>query len=142
MDFKQPTNTPVSDDDLVRVLKHHIVRVRAIYLFGSRATGHATPNSDWDIGVISDTPLKPEFLWAVSGACADVCQGPVDLIDLRSASTVLQHQVITQGRCLYHAGDVHTQAFELYILSEKTALDEARAGLMGDITRRGFVYGR
>lgn len=32
--------------------------------------------------------------------------------------------------------------FEVFVLSERTALEEARAGLQGDIQSNGHIYGR
>lgn len=36
----------------------------------------------------------------------------------------------------------YADPFETYVLSEKTALDEARAPLMADIQRTGKIHGR
>ena len=65
----------------------------------------------------------------------------VDLLDLRAASTVMQYQIITTGQ-RWWASDVQAALFEAAVLSEKTALDTARAGLLADIQQRGTVYGR
>ena len=66
---------------------------------------------------------------------------PVDLLDLRAASTVMQHQIITTCQ-RWWAGDVQAALYEAAILSEKTALDTARAGLLDDIQKRGSIHGR
>lgn len=66
---------------------------------------------------------------------------PDSELDLRAASTVMQYQVITTGQCLWSVG-LAAGLFETYVLSEKTALDEARAPLMADIQRTGKIYGR
>jgi hypothetical protein len=63
------------------------------------------------------------------------------LLDLRAASTVMQHQVITGGQ-RWWAKDAQAALFEAAMLSEKTALDTARAGLLEDIQKEGKVYGR
>jgi hypothetical protein len=65
---------------------------------------------------------------------------PVDLLDLRSASTVMQHQILTTGIRLY-AKDSFVYSFEAFVFSEKFDLDEKRIGLFNDIKKRGFVYG-
>ena len=79
-------------------------------------------------------------MWALSGDLADLAGCPVDLLDLRAASTVMQHQIITTGQ-RWWAKDAQAALYEAAILSEKTALDTARAGLLGDIEKRGTVYG-
>jgi hypothetical protein len=77
----------------------------------------------------------------VAGNLADVVGCPVDLLDLRAASTVMQYQVITTGQRLWSVG-LPVDLFETFVLSEKTALDEARAPLMADIQRTGKIHGR
>jgi hypothetical protein len=76
------------------------------------------------------------------GRAASHCEPdcPVDLLDLRAASTVMQYQVITTGQ-RWWALDIQAALFEAAILSEKTELDTARAGLLSDIQKRGKVYG-
>ena len=76
----------------------------------------------------------------LAGDLADVTDYPVDLLDLRAASTVMQYQVITIGQ-RWWALDAQAALFEAAILSEKTELDTARAGLLSDIQKRGKVYG-
>ena len=61
-------------------------------------------------------------------------------MDLRSASTVMQYQVITMGQRVW-ARDASVDALEAMVLSEKTWLDEARVPLLKDILSRGKVYG-
>jgi hypothetical protein len=66
---------------------------------------------------------------------------PVDLLDLRAASTVMQYQVLMQGRKLC-SSEPAAGLFEAFVLSEYTQLGEARAGLLADIAKDGRVYGR
>ena len=84
---------------------------------------------------------EPLDLFELAGDLADVAGCLVDLLDLRAASTVMQYQVITRGECWW-ARDAQAALYEAVILSEKTALDTARAGLMNDIRQTGTVYGR
>lgn len=113
----------------------------AICHFGSAACGQAGPASDDDYALLKDGLLAPLALWDASSARADIAGREVDLVDLRAASTVLQHQIIAKGRRLY-ARDAGADLYECFILSEKTALDERRAALLGDIVREGRVDGR
>jgi hypothetical protein len=78
---------------------------------------------------------------ALAGDLADMAGCPVDLLDLRAASTVMQYQIVTTGQ-RWWARDIQAALFEVAILSEKTALDTARAGLLDDIRRTGTIYGR
>jgi predicted nucleotidyltransferase len=128
-------------DALQSHLKQRLPNLMAIYLFGSQATGEATATSDLDLAVLVAGRVDPLDLWATAGELADIAGLPVDLLDLRAASTVMQYQVIMKGQCLWSAG-VDVGIYEAFILSEKTNLDTARAGLLSDIYKEGLVHGR
>ena len=113
----------------------------AVYAFGSQVQGTAESESDLDLAVLVAGYADPIALWDAAGSLADMVGCPVDLLDLRAASTVMQYQVITTGRCLWSIG-LPAGLFETFVLSEKTALDEARAPLMADIQRTGKIHGR
>jgi predicted nucleotidyltransferase len=113
----------------------------AIYAHGSRVEGTANAESDLDLAVLVAGYADPLTLWTLSGHLADLASCPVDLLDLRAASTVMQYRVLTTGRRLW-AELPAADAFEAFVLSEKLALDTARAGLLEDIRERGTVYGR
>jgi hypothetical protein len=52
----------------------------------------------------------------------------------------MQYQILTTGIRLW-AKQPEAGLFESFVLSEKTALDTARAGLLTDIQKRGKIYG-
>ena len=126
---------------LLTHLQNRLPDLLAVYLFGSQAQGTATSDSDVDMAVLLSGQADPVLLWQLSGGLADIAGVPVDLIDLRAATTVMQYQILTRGRRLW-AKDVRAGLFESFILSEKTAFDAARAGLLKDIQEEGIVYGR
>ena len=113
----------------------------AVYAFGSQVQGTAGSESDLDLALLVAGYADPLALWDVAGDLADVAGCPVDLLDLRAASNVMQYQVITTGQRLWSVG-LSVGLFETFVLSEKTALDEARAPLMADIQRIGRIHGR
>ncbi|MDY0830785.1 MULTISPECIES: type VII toxin-antitoxin system MntA family adenylyltransferase antitoxin [unclassified Pseudomonas] len=122
-------------------LQAEVPELLAVYVFGSQVSGEAGSESDLDVAVLSAGTVEPLLLWQLSGELADIVGVPVDLLDLRAASTVMQYQVLTTGRRLW-SGNVQAGLFESYVLSEKTALDTARAELLADIQKEGKVYGR
>ena len=126
---------------ILELLQRRVPDLLAIYVFGSRSLGTAGPDSDLDLAVLVAGYADPLALWALSGDLADLAGCPVDLLDLRAASTVMQYQIITTGQ-RWWAKDAQAALYEAAILSEKTALDTARAGLLSDIQKRGTVYGR
>lgn len=126
---------------LIHTLQARVPNLLAIYAFGSRVEGTAGPESDLDLAVLVAGYAEPLALFGLAGDLADVAGCAVDLLDLRAASTVMQYQIITTGQ-RWWASDVQAALFEAAVLSEKTALDTARAGLLADIQQRGTVYGR
>jgi predicted nucleotidyltransferase len=125
---------------LVRDILAAIPGVLAIYAFGSRIEGEAHAESDLDLAVLVAGYADPLKLWMLSGDLAGKTGCDVDLLDMRAASTIMQHQVLMTGRRLW-ARQLDADLFECFVLSEKTALDEARAGLLADIHERGKIYG-
>lgn len=113
----------------------------AVYAFGSRVLGAARADSDLDLAVLVAGYAEPLKLWNMAGALSERLGCEVDLLDLRAASTVMQHQVLTTGRRLWGQA-LEAGLFECFVLSEKLALDAARAGLVSDIEKKGKVYGR
>ena len=132
---------PAVVDRLVSQLQVWLPDLLAVYGFGSRVQGTARPDSDLDMAVLVAGYADPVQLWQWSGELADVAGCAVDLLDLRAASTVMQYQIITTG-VRWWVLDAQAALFESAILSQKTALDTARAGLLIDIQQRGSVYGR
>lgn len=112
----------------------------AIYLFGSRANGTANSDSDLDLAVLVAGYAKPLQLWDVSNNLAEIAGCDVDLLDMRATSTVMQYQILQTGRRLWTIG-LEADLFECFVLNEKLHFDQARAGLLADIQKRGTVYG-
>jgi len=131
----------MNQEALLAELHARLPCLLAIYFFGSRAEGAAGPDSDLDIAILNDGPLDPVDLWDLASGLAEIAGCPVDLVDLRSASTVLQYQVLTKGLRMW-ALDARAGIYEAFILSEKTALDARRAGLLEDIAKDGRIHGR
>jgi predicted nucleotidyltransferase len=130
-----------TDGPLVTAILARFPQAIAVYAFGSQMQGTAGADSDLDLAVLVAGYADPLALWDLAAALADVATCPVDLLDLRAASTVMQYQAITTGQRIWTAG-VAAGLFECYVLSEKTALDTARAPLMAEIQSTGKIYGR
>lgn len=126
---------------ILQALQTGVPDLLAVYAFGSRIQGTARPDSDLDLAVLVAGYAEPLELWNLSGELADLAGCPVDLLDLRAASTVMQYQIVTTGQ-RWWAKDAQAAIYEAAVLSEKTALDSARAGLLNDIGKEGSVYGR
>ena len=73
----------------------------SVWLFGSRATGRATPVSDFDLAVATDDDLSS----ALSRVREDLEESTIpfliDLVNLRDVSEALQDQVRQKGILLW-----------------------------------------
>jgi predicted nucleotidyltransferase len=127
-------------ETIQHLVRHALPGCLALYVFGSRAEGTAGPESDLDLAVLVPGTLDPVLRWRLAGDLAGKAGCEVDLVDFRSASTVLQYRILTTGRRLW-AVEPAASLYEAFVLSEKTALDEARAGLLEDIRREGTIHG-
>ncbi|MGB3543779.1 type VII toxin-antitoxin system MntA family adenylyltransferase antitoxin [Rubrivirga sp.] len=115
--------------------------LEAVYVFGSRATGDARPDSDLDIAVLAPAPLDPVERFYVQERLAGHLGLDVDLVDLRSASTVMRAEVLRTGAVVLDR-DPTTRAFwEVTAMSAYALLNEERRGILEDVKRRGRVYG-
>lgn len=101
----------------------------AIYLFGSRATGQHKLNSDWDIGLLITEKLLPQERWNLSETLCELLNSQVDLVELLQASTVLQMQVITTGKILFHKQPIKAN-FEMQVFSMYGRLQESRGKII------------
>lgn len=128
------------DGPVVSAIRTQLPDTLAIYAFGSQIHGTAGQDSDLDLAVLVAGYADPLVLWSLSSALADKANCPVDLLDLRAATTVMQYQVITGGCRLWSTG-LAVDLFECYVLSAKTDLDTARAPLLADILATGKVHG-
>lgn len=128
-------------DAILKMLHERLPGILAVHAFGSRIQCTAGPDSDLDLAVLVAGYADPHVLWELAGDLAEVAGCPVDLLDLRAASTVMQYQIITTGQRWWRS-DVRADLFEAAVLSEKTELDTARAGLLADIGQRGSIHGR
>lgn len=115
--------------------------LRAVYLFGSQASGEASAASDVDLAVLAEQPLTARQRWEIGEAIADILRRDVDLVDLRQASTVLRIQVVGHGRRIWGEGP-DLEVFEDFVFSDYARLNEERAGILADIREHGSVHGR
>lgn len=127
---------------IIEILRCEFPDLLAIYAFGSRIRGDAHTDSDLDMAVLIGGKADPLRLWHIAGKLADIAGCDVDLLDFRAASTVMQYQILTSGERWWVADATQADTYEAFVLSEKTELDTARAGLLADISREGRVHGR
>jgi predicted nucleotidyltransferase len=128
--------------EAVAYLQRNIPTLRAVYLFGSQATGDIRAESDVDLAVLADASLEELYRYDLMGELAEILGREVDLLDLQNASTVLRIQVIGKGRRLFSTGRAALEEFEDRVFVGYARLNEERAAILADIRKRGSIYGR
>ena len=75
---------------------------RKVLLFGSRATGAARPESDFDIGVLGESPLPLADYYRILDELDEIpTLFSIDLVDLNRSSPALRDAAVSEGRLLY-----------------------------------------
>jgi predicted nucleotidyltransferase len=114
---------------IVDYIKQILPDMQLIYLFGSRADGSQKPSSDWDVALLGQQKLDNVQRWELAQELALLLNADVDLVDLLSASTVLNMQVVSKGRLLY--GDINIKdIFETKVYSMYSRLQESRLDII------------
>ncbi len=128
------------DNTLIGIVRKAVPDLIALYRFGSQATGEARPESDVDLAILAAGPCAPQCLITLREELAALLHRDVDLVDLRTASTVLRMQVVAHGECLDSVHDLAREQFEDVVYSSYARLNEERRGILDDIRARGAVY--
>jgi len=75
--------------------------VLAIYVFGSFGTKYERPDSDVDLAILPELAVDVVTLWNLAQEISVKIKKDVDLIDLKNASTVFRHIIISSGYRFY-----------------------------------------
>ena len=128
-------------DNLIQEIRDSVDGLLAIYLFGSAEKGTMHIDSDIDIAVQTAGTNDPVKLWHTSNRLAKILKKNVDLVDLNVASTVMKMQIISTGRRIYSIDATNSEQFEDYVYSSYARLNEERADILSDISKRKTIYG-
>lgn len=128
--------------NIIDTLLGSLPDIVAIYRFGSWDTPQARSDSDIDLAILSEQPLSNMERWELSQKLAQIASRDVDLVDLRSASTVMRLQIVAHGERIYCTDKAAASCFETAVFSGYARLNEERREILADIRNRGSVYGR
>ncbi len=131
----------MNDSELIKFLGHAVPDLIALYRFGSQAKGSARPDSDVDLAVLARHPILALRRFELAQELAAQLHRDVDLVDLRTASTVMRMQVISTGECLAAPDEAARREFEMYAYSGYARLNEERREILKRISATGLVYG-
>lgn len=94
------------NSDQIQSLQQKLPHLKLLALFGSRAKGTATQQSDWDLAILLDwVPSGWEEL-VLGDTLAQILNIPsdrVDLVNLTHCSPVLGYVVAKEGQVLYES---------------------------------------
>jgi uncharacterized protein len=124
---------------LINLLKANMPGLKLVYLFGSYATGNQDKQSDLDIAVLAESSIDNVSRWKLAQTLACELDIEVDLIDLRSASTVLCQQIIEQGIRLWGNQD-DDDKFAIKTMSMYQHLQLERAQILDDFFSKGSSH--
>ena len=129
------------DPDIVATLAAALPDLIAVYRFGSHGSPSERSDSDIDVAILGRQPYEDARVWHLGQELAAKLGRDVDLVDLRTASTVFRAQIITAGNRLFCADRAYCDSHEDYIFSAYARLNEERRDILSDVLRRGSVHG-
>jgi uncharacterized protein len=135
------SSTSMDDEAVVRILREAIPDLVVIYRFGSTVRGDARASSDVDLAVFAAAPLEPVRRFELQERIAEFLGKDVDLVDLRTASTVMRLQVVSRGIAIDVARPQERRAFEGEVLSAYARLNEERREVIERVRREKSVHG-
>lgn len=132
---------PMNFGPAVELILEVVPQTTAIYLFGSRARGDDTSESDVDLAFFARSALDPLARFDLQERIAQALHTSVDLVDLRAASSVMRIQVLEHSALLYERDPTERAQFEALALAAYARLNEERRDILEDIRRSGHVHG-
>ncbi len=92
--------------------------IRLAILFGSAATGRATPDSDLDIAIDAGSALPATRKLRIVTDLAELTGRPIDLVDLHQAGEPLLGQILRHGRRLLGTDEAYAALLHRHLLDE------------------------
>ena len=116
--------------------------LEAVYLFGSFSEGTQTDSSDVDIALLFSKPVSKLRILAGSDLQLELSRAlgrSIDLVDLRSVSTVFQNEIIGSGERLLTFNEFSVDEFEMLTLSFYQKLNEERKEILEEFMKSGVA---
>lgn len=112
-----------------------------IYLYGSFARSEGRLESDVDLAVYTQKQTDPYGLFLLANELAMDLKLDVDLVDLKTVSTVFRAQVVSSGEALFYRDDLFKAEYEIRSLKDYAKLNEERKPILDRIKEEGSIYG-
>jgi predicted nucleotidyltransferase len=131
----------VDPKEVARVVEEIFPEALGVWIYGSFADGSARADSDLDIAVLPDRPLKMD--WDDLGRFGDLTLRlgrDVDLVDLRRVPPLLRFEIFSSGVRIAARDPAACDFFETAAISGYQRLNVERRDLLDAIAARGTVY--
>jgi len=134
----------MQEKQIVTTILKHFPDTQAIYLFGSYGTEYERHDSDVDIAVLLPVLTARSADNLVFNKCGSdlesLLNGHVDLINLRLANTVFQHEIVQKGQILFNANKSVVDFFEMITMSLYQKLNDERKAIIQHIINTKKVF--
>ncbi|XHX78540.1 MAG: DUF433 domain-containing protein [Stenomitos frigidus ULC029] len=119
--------------------------VKLLVLFGSRARGDATPNSDWDFAFLCDEDHRKQYekggwdsyrIWGILQTTFQLLDDQIDVIDLGRCSDLMAHDIAQDGQILYEREPGEFAAFKHAKLMPPEAIKQLQRELRSEIEQK------
>ncbi|MEK6573008.1 MAG: HI0074 family nucleotidyltransferase substrate-binding subunit [Chloroflexota bacterium] len=143
-------------NDVTRILQEFLPAHYGAVLFGSRATGRARPESDWDIGVLGPEPLSGKVVETIREELDELpTLHTFDVVDLVRAPEQLQRSALRGARTIVPAAvleklaevmamtvndEIDLAAFEAALKRLRDALAEPKSDVVRDAAIQRFEF--
>lgn len=132
------------NDKIVTILKRNFPDLQAVYLFGSHGTEYEHPDGDVDIAVLlppaGAAQTTTDSLLDCTTELSTALDKEVDLVNLRHANTVFQHEIIFNSTLIHIADQYAVDVFEMITMSLYQKLNEERAEILADFIKTKRAY--
>ena len=119
------------------LLASRLNTLEVVIVFGSYADGSASESSDLDIAILTNRPIDPVSRWDLQNELAQLVGMDVDLVDLRTASTVLKMQIADKGRLIW-GGEDSFEKFAVNTMTMYQHLQQERKEILHAFNRDNF----
>ena len=123
------------------MIREAVPDVVAVYRFGSTVSGTTHRESDVDLAFLAQVPFDAVRRFELQERLAVELRRNVDLVDLRSASTVMRMQVVSTGEAIAVFDQSEKDRFETHVYSSYARLNEERRAILKQVLREGTVHG-
>ena len=126
--------------ELIIELKLRLPKLQALYQFGSSLDYKLEECQDLDIAALIDGKVDEREWWDLQESLSLLVGKKLDLIQLRTVSTVFQNEIFSKARRLYSVDDDLCSDYEALNLSLYQKLSEERAEIIEEIQKSKRVY--